>query len=224
MMEASLAAQTARDYGAKSVMLVATYLPYMRQDIHFNPLESRSAMFLKEFFRQFDKVLAIDPHLHRIRTLKEISSKAKEISAKALIAEFVRENFAEDFQIVGPDSESKQWGAEIAHSLGKDAIILRKQRFSSFNVHVRDHDLGKKVLIIDDIISTGRTLLQTIRIARRHGAKKIYCIGIHGILLADSAELIGKYAEIITTNSVPNKFAKIDVSPIISAELKKIKK
>src|SRR3989344_7853653 len=68
IIEAILAAQTARDYKAKRIILVATYLPYMRQDKRFNDYESLSAQTIIPLLAgYFDEIFAIDPHLHRIK-------------------------------------------------------------------------------------------------------------------------------------------------------------
>ena len=58
--------------------------------------------------------------------------------------------------------------------------------------------------------------------AKKQGARrKITCIGIHGILVGNADKLIRKHAELITTNTIPNKYAKINISPRIVEELKK---
>ena len=219
--ETILAAETAREHRAKKIILVATYLPYMRQDKQFNSYESVSAKtIVKLLSNYFDKIIAIDPHLHRIHSLKEISKNAKEITANNLISEYIKNNFSSDFQIVGPDKESFQWAKTIAKLSGKEAIILSKKRLSSTNVKIESTNLDKNLIIIDDIISTGNTILETIKIAKKQGAKKIIVIGVHALLLGNTASLITKHAELITTNTVPNKFAKIDVSSLIASAIK----
>ena len=55
---------------------------------------------------------------------------------------------------------------------------------------------------------------------KKQGARKLYCIGIHGILVGNAAKIIRKHAKLITTNTIPNKYSKIDVSQIIIEELK----
>jgi len=221
IIETILAAETAREHRAKKIILVATYLPYMRQDKQFNSYESVSAKtIVKLLSNYFDKIIAIDPHLHRIHSLKEISKNAKEITANNLISEYIKNNFSSDFQIVGPDKESFQWAKTIAKLSGKEAIILSKKRLSSTNVKIESTNLDKNLIIIDDIISTGNTILETIKIAKKQGAKKIIVIGVHALLLGNTASLITKHAELITTNTVPNKFAKIDVSSLIASAIK----
>jgi len=222
IIETVLAGGVARDYGAHRVILVATYLPYMRQDAHFEKYDSFSSKHVLRLFNEFDEIIAIDPHLHRIHSLRQLSSKARSISVDDIVADFIKKKFKKDFEIIGPDSESAQWSAVIARKLKKKVVILSKHRYGDKKIKQKAVKLYPyaNYIIIDDIISTGRTLLGAIEMARKQGAKKLYCIGIHGILAGNAARLITKHAKLITTNTIPNKFAKIDVSKAIADALK----
>ncbi len=228
IIESLLAGGIARDYHAKKVILVATYLPYMRQDAHFKNFDSFSAKYILKLFNGFDKIFVLDPHLHRIKSLKKISKKAERISANWAVASFIKKELGNKFgnyNIVGPDEESEQWSGEIAKRLGKKLIILKKERLGSAKVKMKSFGkkLGENIIIIDDIISTGSTFLSAIKIAKKQGAKKIACIGIHGIFAGNADKIIRKYADLVTTNSIPNKYARIDVSPVIAEALRKYK-
>jgi ribose-phosphate pyrophosphokinase len=217
IIETILAGGIARDYGAVRVTLVATYLPYMRQDTHFEKYDSFSSKHVIRLFNEFDKIIAIDPHLHRIKSLKEISPRAESISVDSVVANFIKKKFKNDFEIIGPDSESAQWSAVIAKMLKKKVTILTKHRLGDKDIKqdVVKLDSGVNYLIIDDIISTGKTIAGALAMAKKQGAKKLYCIGIHGVLAGNASKLITKHAQLITTNTIPNKHSKIDVSPVI---------
>lgn len=222
IIETLLAASAARDLKAKKIILIATYLPYMRQDFRFHDGEAISArMIIPAISMLFDKVYAVDPHLHRIKDLESLAPNAHVLTTRRLLAEYAAKNFR-DYKIVGPDEESSQWDSLIAKALHRESTILKKQRLSSYKVKIQSKALGKKVLIIDDIISTGRTILETISTAKKHGAEKIAVIGIHGIFANNCDKIISKQAELITTNTIQNKYAKIDISPIISELLENL--
>ncbi|MBX4196793.1 ribose-phosphate diphosphokinase [Candidatus Pacearchaeota archaeon] len=221
IVETLLAGGIAKDYHAKKVILVATYLPYMRQDTHFFNYDSFSSLHILEMFSHFDKIIAVDPHLHRLHSMRQISKHATSITTNKLIANYIRKRFKDDFTIVGPDKESAQWSQKIADMLNKKVVILEKTRFSSEHIKQKEKKLGKNIIIIDDIISTGRTISGALKMAKKQGAKKIICIGIHGVLVKNADTLITKYAELITTNTIPNKYAQIDISPLIADALKK---
>jgi len=224
IIETLFAADIARDNRAKEVILFATYFPYLRQDKSFNNYESVSARHLMNIFSQkFDKIFVIDPHLHRINSLREYTSKAREVSSINIIIDYLK-NVKEDFVVVGPDEESYQWARTIANPLKKQVHILIKKRNSSTNVKVSGENFslkGKNVVIVDDIISTGHTLAESLKLIKSKGANKITCIGIHGIFAGNAENMIKKYSQLITTNTIPSKYSKIDVSPLISETLKK---
>src|SRR3989338_7259161 len=223
IIETILSAGIARDYKAKRVILVATYLPYMRQDKHFSKYDSFSSKHILRLFSEFDKIIAIDPHLHRIKKLEILTKKATEITTNSLVADYIKKQFKGNFQIIGPDEESQQWSKAIAKILGKKVIIMKKTRFGDKKIKQKEEKLGKgEMIIIDDIISTGKTLEGVLKMAKKQGAKKITCIGIHGVLAGNAAKLVTRHAKLITTNTIPSKYAKIDVSPIIIDKLKKL--
>ncbi|MDO8460322.1 MAG: ribose-phosphate diphosphokinase [Nanoarchaeota archaeon] len=222
IIETILAAGIAKDYKANKVILVATYLPYMRQDNHFENYDGMSAKkILTTLSNNFDEIIVIDPHLHRIKHLSQIAPNASSITVNKLIEDYVSKKFS-NFKIVGPDEESQQWDKSIAKDLHQHATILKKTRFSSTHVKIASKNIhSPNILMIDDIISTGQTLLEAIKIVKKQGAKKVVCIGIHGVFANNSDNLIAKQAQLITTNTIPNKYAKIDVSPVIVDALRK---
>ncbi|MEK6926952.1 MAG: ribose-phosphate diphosphokinase [Nanoarchaeota archaeon] len=225
LIETLLVGGIARDYKAKEVILMATYFPYLRQDKHFIKYDSFSSNHIIKLFSNFDKIITIDPHLHRIKHMRDWASKATSISAKELIADYIAKRFKGDFTILGPDEESAQWNKPIAKKLGEEVVILKKTRLSSTHITQKENNNQKfknNVIIIDDIISTGKTIAGALALAKKQGAKNLFCIGIHGLLVNNAEKLITKHAELITTNTIPNHHSKIDVSPIIIQELKKL--
>ena len=224
LIEAILAGGIAKDYGAKKVILLATYFPYLRQDRHFFKYDSFSSKHIMRLMVNFDHIITIDPHLHRIKNMSGFSYKAESISTNNLIAQYIKKRFKNDFTIIGPDEESAQWSRPIAKMLGQDVVVLKKERFSSTKIAVRQtisRQFKKNVIIIDDIISTGRTLVGALKLAKKQGAQHLVCIGIHGLLVKSADQLITRHAELITTNTIPNKYSGIDVAPLIAETLQK---
>ncbi len=223
VVETILAGGVAKDYKAKKVILLATYLPYMRQDTHFMNYDSFSAKHILEIFSDFDRIIAIDPHLHRIHNMHTLSRKAESITVDNIVAKYIKNNFKRDYEIIGPDEESAQWSARIAKILKKKVVILHKDRLGDSKIKQKPVVLDKNTnyIIIDDIISTGKTLLGAIEMAKRQGAKKITCIGIHGLFANNCDKMLKNYAQIISTNTVPTKYSKIDISQAIIDRLKK---
>jgi len=226
VIETLFAAETARDLGAKKIILVAPYFPYLRQDKRFNHGECISLKTIaKNIDEDFDEVYVIDPHLHREKTLNDIFRiKAHRLTTDPLIADYIKKRIKNPL-IVGPDIESYRWAEKTAEIIGCEAAILKKERYSSREVKVslnKKINIGNKnIVIVDDIISTGHTLLETIKLLRKLGAKKITCICIHGIFAENALKKIRMTkANVISTNTIPNKVARIDVTNLIVRELK----
>jgi len=222
IIETLFAAETARDLGAKRVVLVAPYFPYLRQDRRFNAGECISLRTIaKNIDEDFDEVYIIDPHLHREKTLGHVFRiKAHRLTANPLIEEYI-ENRIKNPVIIGPDFESYKWARKVAEKVGCDFAIMQKKRYSARNVKVTlNKKIGikdKNLIFIDDMISTGHTLLEAIKAMKKLGAKKVTCFAVHGILVENALEKLQKAgATVITTNTIPNKAARIDVAGLIA--------
>lgn len=225
VIETLFAAETARDLGAKKVILAAPYFPYLRQDKRFNPGECISLQTIaKNVDEDFDEVIICDPHLHREKTLKHIFRiKSHKLTANPLIEDYIKKKIKNPV-IIGPDWESYKWAEKVAKKVGCDFAIMEKKRYSSRKVSVK---LNKKIdikyknlVFIDDMVSTGYTLLEAIKAMKKLGGKKVTCFAIHGILAENALKKLQKTgATIITSNTIPNKAAKIDISSLIAKAL-----
>lgn len=222
------AAETAKDLGARKVILVAPYLAYMRQDKRFHPGEAISSKIMAKLLsRAVDKVITIDPHTHRFRSLREIFSiPATQLTANDLIASYVKKHWKKAV-LMGPDWESSQWAGRIAQSVGVDSTVLEKTRISSRHVQVKMvHPIslkGKEVVIIDDIISTGKTIREAAKLAKRKGAKKVTAIGVHGLFVENALPKLKSAGvdRIVTTNCIEHSTNKIDVVSLLVKEIGK---
>ncbi|MBL7054553.1 ribose-phosphate diphosphokinase [Candidatus Woesearchaeota archaeon] len=226
LIEAMFAAHTAKDLGAKKVFLAAPYFPYLRQDKRFKPGECIS---LRETARLIDncvdQISIIDPHLHREKDLHHIfKTKSLKLTSNPYIASYIKKNIKNPL-IIGPDWESYKWAKSVAELIGCESLILQKKRLTGRKVKItlsKKIDLkGKNIVIVDDIISTGNTIIETVNNLKRLGAKKFTCLGVHGILVEDALKKLKKAnVGVITTNTIPNKAAKIDISGLIAESLK----
>jgi ribose-phosphate pyrophosphokinase len=224
------ASNTLKDLGAKKVICVAPYLAFMRQDKRFNPGEAINAKIMSKLFNEnCDELLTVDPHLHRIHKMSEIFTiPAKNLTADDVIVNFIIKKFKnkDNLAIIGPDWESYQWADDISKKVGVEDTVLEKTRHNYRNVDVevkKEIDLkGKNVVIVDDIISTGNTMIKAAKEAKKRGAKKIYAIGVHGIFVERGFSKMKKYFDDIwTVNTITHETNKIDISPTIIEELKK---
>ena len=222
------AAKTAKDLGARKVILVAPYLAYMRQDTRFPPGEAISSRIMAEMLnKSVDKIITLDPHLHRYKSLKEIFTiPAVKITANEALAGYIQKHCTNEI-IMGPDGESYQWAEDIARRIHIQATVLHKTRFSSRQVQVKMVTpipiKGKNVVIVDDIISTGHTIAEAAKQAKKMGARSVTAIGVHGLLVENALLKLKKAGvnTVITTNCIEHPTNRIDITPLLLRELRK---
>lgn len=214
-------ARTTKELGAKQVGLIAPYLSYLRQDKRFQPGEGiTSAYFAEILSNHFDWLLTVDPHLHRYHDLNEIYTiPTKVVHASSVISQWIKTHVHNPI-LIGPDKESEQWVSDLANQINTPYLILEKIRKGDQSVEIHLPNLSQyqqnTPVLIDDIISTGQTMLETIKQLKNKNLP--VCIGIHGLFSDNSYQqfLDAKIKKIVTCNTVPHISNAIDVSSLIS--------
>ncbi len=211
-------AGTARDLGATRVGLVAPYLAYMRQDSRFKPGEGVTAKYFARLVSStVDWLVTVDPHLHRFHSLEGIYSIPTTIARAApAIARWIASE-VQDPVLVGPDAESVQWVSAVAERCGAPFVILEKTRRGDRDVSITSpHGSwnGHTPVVIDDIVSTGRTMIEATRQLRAAGSAAPMCVAIHAVFADALAEdLAGAGARgIVTCNTILHTTNKICVA------------
>lgn len=223
-LSVALIAATARDLGARSVRLISAYLPFMRQDERFHPGEGvTSRYFAKMLGQVFDSVITCDPHLHRHGNLEDVFEiPALAMSAAGSVATWLGEREG-SWLMVGPDEESEQWVAPVARALDVPWVVLEKERRGDEDVTVTPVSLerwrGRTPVILDDIISTGRTMVETLGVLGAQGFQGAICVGVHAVFSRDAcpALLSAGAAEVVTCTTIAHETNAIDVTPALIA-------
>jgi len=221
-----LLADTARELGATRVGLVAPYLAYMRQDTRFHPGEAISSRTVASLLSpRLDWLITVDPHLHRYRSLDELFTiPAMTIRASAEIGHWIGNNVSSPF-IIGPDAESKQWVERIARAADAPFTVLAKTRRGDADVVETVPDLARHAdrtpVLVDDIISTGKTMATAVRHLHDQSAHHVVCVATHAVFAGNAeAELRASgAARIVTTNTIPHHTNAIDVTALIAAAM-----
>ncbi len=220
-------AAAAKDLGANRIGLISPYLGYMRQDRRFRPGEAvTSTYFGRALSGWFDWLLTVDPHLHRRHALSEVYRiPAKALHAAPLISAWIRSNVT-DPVLVGPDSESEQWIAAVAHEAGAPHIVLDKIRRGDRDVEVSvpevERWLRNTPVLVDDIISTASTMVETIRHLKQAGLPQSVCIGVHAVFAGAAYEELqtAGAGRIVTCNTIPHPTNAIDVTDLIASAIR----
>ena len=216
-------AATAREFGARSVGLIAPYLAYMRQDTRFHRGEAISAPLFARFLEDsFDWLVTVDPHLHRNPDLAALYRiPARRVSAAPRVAQWISEQVPEAV-LIGPDSESEQWVRDIALRAGVPFQVLSKVRHGDRDVDVSLPNAaaasGRTPVIVDDIVSSGRTMIETLGHLRRLGLPAATCIAIHAVFSGDAYEqlLAGGAARVVSTDAIPHPSNGIGLAALLA--------
>ena len=219
-------ADAARDMGARRVGLAAPYLAYLRQDRRFREGEAiTSRTFAAVLSRSFDWIGTVDPHLHRYKALEEIYSIPGVVAHAAPdLARWIREHVPNPI-VIGPDIESAQWAGEVARGAACPVAVLTKERHGDRDVEVSvpDADIGARTpVLVDDIISSARTMAEAARVLRGKGARPPVCVGVHAVFGDGAEEALRSagVAGVVTCNTILHSTNQIDVLATFATALK----
>jgi ribose-phosphate pyrophosphokinase len=223
-MTVAFLASTLRDLGAKRVGLVAPYLAFMRQDHAFHPGEGiTSRHFARLVSQTVDWLVTVDPHLHRHRSLEGIYTIPTTIARSApAIAKWICAEIQHPI-LIGPDAESVQWVSAVADGCGAPFVILEKTRRGDRDVSISGSLTGLNghtPVLIDDIVSTGKTLIEATRQLRAAGSAAPICVAIHAVF-ADADTLVEELtsagaAGIVTCDTIAHASNRIAVCDSIA--------
>ncbi|WP_114969453.1 ribose-phosphate diphosphokinase [Rhodoferax ferrireducens] len=229
LIELLLVAQTARDLGARHLTLVAPYLAYMRQDIAFHPGEAISQRIVGRFLAGlFDAVVTVDPHLHRVATLQEAMpvTNAVVLSGAPLLSDLIAARRQRPL-LVGPDEESAQWVAMAASRHGFDHAVCSKVRHGDRAVDVVLPDLpvlGRQIVLLDDVASTGHTVAKAARLLLAAGAASVDVAVTHALFSGDALQLLqtAGVGEVWSTDCITHPSNAVSMAATIAQALTQI--
>ncbi|MFC3150336.1 ribose-phosphate diphosphokinase [Litoribrevibacter euphylliae] len=212
-------AENLKELGATSVGMLIPYLPYMRQDIRFKPGECvTSRHFAKLISASFDWLITTDPHLHRYDALSEIYSiPTRIVPAAPAIARWIKQS-VDNPVIIGPDIESQQWVQDVASLVGCSYEVLLKERSGDRDVSVslpkRADFKGFTPVLVDDIISTGRTMANAVVNLIQCDMKAPVCIGVHPLFSDDCIALLKESGaqQVVSCNTLNHPSALIQLT------------
>jgi ribose-phosphate pyrophosphokinase len=225
LVDLLLASSALRDSGARSIVLVAPYLCYMRQDVAFQPGEAVSQKIVARLLSEaFDGLVTVDPHLHRTHDLNSVfSMPVTQLSAAPLLGRAITADKARKYVVlVGPDWESRRWVETAAKASALDVLVGRKVRRGDRDVAIEiaglDRVRGRTAVIVDDVVSSG----STVRAATCHllgaGADRVELFATH--MLSSGTDTAALYAagvsRIVSTDSVRHVTNEIHLAPLLA--------
>jgi ribose-phosphate pyrophosphokinase len=222
-----LAADALRRSGARRLVLVAPYMPYLRQDAVFEAGQPLSRdVFGALLGPAFDRIVTVEPHLHRTADLTPVFSgtPVSSLSAAELLADAIGRRG--DPVIVGPDAESEPWVRRIAERLQAPWLVAHKERRGDRAVEVTlpaagPQVAGRRTVLVDDICSTGGTLIAAIQRLRAVGAASVEAAVVHGLFTRGTGAALRRAGAraVISTDSCGDRPTALPLAPLLARAL-----
>lgn len=225
LLQLALLADAAKRNGATKVTAVTPYLAYARQDKIFLPGEALSLETIGRMLKAagIDKMITVN--IHQSNALTKFPFPTQEVSAIPLLAKYYKDKGNDKAFALAPDAGAIHIAEEARSILGGECGHLEKHRdrrtgqvtMSRQKLNV----VGKTVVIFDDIISSGGTIVEAARTVKELGASKICVACVHPLLIegANKRILEAGVEEIVGTDSVPSDVSKISLAPLIAKHL-----
>lgn len=219
ILEYIFSVKNLRERGTERIVLVMPYLPYSRQDAVFRKGESFTSKYVLELFRDvgIEDIFAVTFHLHRQRTALPVEGMTlHDISGVKALGEYIKWK-VESPLCVAPDEEAEKWAQQMAEIVSGDVVTLKKKRDLTTGAVRTSGEIpeGKNVIIVDDMISTGGTVLNAVEICRKYRAEHITVCAVHGLF----SRPVKWDVDVITTNTIENPYARVDVAPYVAEVL-----
>jgi ribose-phosphate pyrophosphokinase len=224
-----LLAHALREGGAVSVGLVAPYLAYMRQDRQFHPGETISAVHVSGWIaRNLDWLVTVDPHLHRIADLAQVYPiPTRVVHAAPDLAAWVRANVRQPL-LIGPAEENAHWVRDVARGADAPFVVLTKDRRGDRDVVVSVPEVERwrthTPVLVDDIVSTARTMIETVGHLRRAGLAAPVCVAVHAIFAQSAFEDLraAGAADIVSCDTIVHPSNRIALATAIGAGVREM--
>ncbi len=208
---------------SSEVIVVIPYMGYARQDREFLPGEIVTMKVLGKLFKSAgaSKIIVVD--IHSSIGLKHFSIKTKNVTAIPDLVGFFKKLSLKNPLIVSPDQGGKERAKEFAKEFNSDYISLEKTRDrKTGKVKIKTKNLeevkNRDLILVDDIISTGGSIIKATQFLKKQKCKRIYVACTHALLMNDAEKKIKKagVTSIISTNTIPGKTSKVDISKTIA--------
>ena len=208
---------------SSEVIAVIPYMGYARQDREFLPGEIVTMKVLGKLFKGAgaSKIVAVD--IHSMIGFKHFTIKTKNVSAIPELVRYFKKLSLKDPLVVSPDQGGKERAKEFAKELGSEFIALEKKRDrKTGKVQIKTKNLdgvvNRDLILVDDMISTGGSIVKATQFLKKQKCKKVYVACTHALLMNDAEKRIRKagVTKIISANTIPGKTSIVDISNTIA--------
>ena len=201
---------------------IMPYMGYARQDKQFLSGEVITMSVVAKMLQSAGakKVIVVD--IHSNTALNHFNIPTENISAIPELAKYFKKLNLKNPLVVSPDAGGSSRSKKFASLLKSDFIVLKKHRdrkTGRVSIQTTKADVqGKDLIIVDDMISTGGSVIKAAQFLKKQKCKRVFVACTHGLLVGDAEKKIRKagVSRIISTNTIPGNTSKVDVSGILA--------
>jgi ribose-phosphate pyrophosphokinase len=218
LLEYIFAIKNLTDQGTENIILIMPYLPYSRQDAIFRKGESFTSKYIFDIFKELGitNIFTVTFHLHRQKTPVVPGITLHNVPGIDALRDYIKICDFKNPLFLAPDEEAEKWAQRMAEPFNGDITVLTKER----NVETGSIEIcgkvpeNRKVIIVDDMISTGGTVTKALDMCRQSGSTPIMVCAVHGIF--SKFVTWDTHVDVVTTNTIQNPYAAVDVTPLIA--------
>ncbi|HJH31132.1 MAG TPA: ribose-phosphate diphosphokinase [Methanosarcinaceae archaeon] len=206
---------------ASSINVVIPYMGYARQDKKFKTGEPISARAVARTINadRLNRIFTVN--IHEKSVLDYFSTTASDLDASKLMGSHLGSLNLTDTLVIAPDSGAISLAESAAANLGMDCDYLEKTRISGDKVAIKTKEMdvtGRDVVLIDDMIATGSTMAESIRLLRDQGAKDVYIACVHPVLTRNAVIRLfnAGVRDIFATDTIEKAQSCVSVAPLIA--------
>ena len=208
---------------SSEVIAVIPYMGYARQDREFLPGEIITMKVLAKLFKGVgaSKIIAVD--IHSVIGFKHFTIKSKNVTAIPDLVKYFKKLSLKNVLVVSPDQGGKNRAKEFAKEFESKYIALEKKRdkkTGKVQIKTKNSDtvVGRDLILVDDMISTGGSIIKATQFLKKQKCKRVYVACTHALLMNDAEKKIRKagVTKIVCANTIPSKISIVDISNTIA--------
>lgn len=199
------------------ITAVIPYFGYARQDRRFQQGEAVSARAMARAL-EVNRIFTIN--IHSKKVLQFFKCPAYDLNAAPLLGEYLSK-VIENPVLIAPDEGAIKLAETVAGKFDLEYDYLEKKRLSAEKVEIKSKKLsveGREIVLIDDIVSTGGTILEAAKLLKLQGAREVYVACVHGVLAGGALSKLysAGVKEVISTDTLEKTPGAVSVAPLIA--------
>lgn len=230
LVEILLTIKNLKSMGVKKIDVVMPYFIYSRQDAVFRKGEPFSAKFVLEMLAEAGatRFFTVSSHTDRDKDMISFSPiPAYNINGFECIGDYLKGFDLSNPIVVGPDRGAEMFVDTVAKKINAEKVLFEKKRdLNTGEVSIKaDADFrGREVILVDDIVSSGSTMLTAIELCKKGGAEKIFCAVVHIVSQKGIDAISPLVDKFVACNTIHSEISIIPVEKKIADKIKSLDK